>query len=442
MKLQKLLGRLYKAMGFYVLIAALLIVGVIGAPNKVPSIGGVAETLRGVNTRGNIYDRNQTAIVWNASESGPSEREYMDGELYQPFVGYYSRQSGRISGLERLYDETLLLSDADKTKGNSLVLTVEAGLQRAISSAMATDAKGSCVVLNASTGEILGMLSNPSFDPKKIDSIYSSLQKSDVFVNKATAAYIPGSVMKIATAASIVRNDLEDEQYHDSGAFRIESFTVVNNANAQFGNVALREGLGFSVNTYFAYMSQMLGHDAYEQTLKSFLVGERIGLDFDFLSSEYNISTPLKLAVTSYGQGETTISAMQMAMITSSVATKGTMYKPYLVKEIIGPNGNTASETSPVALSEPLTRAEAEIIASGMKISAERVGLSAPNGIYSKTGTAETGVKGKENLWLTCYFDHKGTPYTITMMLVGRKGTGSDLGPAVQKVADYIMQNY
>ncbi|MDR2519547.1 MAG: hypothetical protein LBC69_00575 [Eubacteriaceae bacterium] len=427
-------------MAIFAVLASLLAFGVYAAPSKIEyREATIAETFRNTNIRGKIYDRSMTALVWNDSETGV--RAYLDGDLYQPLIGYYSKASGRISGLEDLYDDTLVYSSPRHAEGNSLVLTLDANLQKAMADAMNREVKGAAIVMDAESGAILGMLSNPSYSPQSIDKNYEELLSTDCFVNKATASFIPGSVMKIVSAAAIVRAGLENEVFNDTGQFKIENFTVVNHAQAAFGEVALKGGIGYSVNTYFAYASQQVGREAYEKCLKDFFFGQKLSLDFASINSSFNVDTPLDLAVTAYGQGETEVSLAQVAMATACIANGGAIYRPYMVERIVDPANKMVQEAKPDLLGTPLTKAQAQKIAAGMKMSADRLGFQESYDVYSKTGTAETGAKGRDNLWLTSYFEHGGKKYVVTMALFGRSGTGSNLSEAVETIIGYIRSS-
>jgi len=438
MSSKKLRSRIYKAMAAYALIAGYIAFAVFFAPNKISDPGaGIAETFRSVNERGSIYDRNMVKLAYSDEET--RLRKYGDNAAYyQPLLGYYSVKSGRISGLENTFDDLLTYSSRSVARGNDLVLTLDDGIMQAAAQAMNRKVEGACVVLNASNGEILGLLSSPSYNPATIDENYAELQSTNAFVNKATSPLIPGSVMKIISSAAIIHAGLESETFDDDGSFTVDSFTVVNHEKASYGEVALTKGIGYSVNTYFAAMSQQVGADAYEKELKAFLIGEDVKLDFATLRSTYNVDTKLDLAVTAYGQGETAITPLQIAMATASVANGGPIYRPHILLKTLDPQGKVTGPEKADILATPLSKEDAQIIASGMKISASRSGFADSLDVYSKTGTAETGKSGLANLWMTAYMEHNGQMYVVTMVQLNQEGTGSTLRKSVQSIFEYI----
>ena len=132
----------------------------------------------------------------------------------------------------------------------------------------------------------------------------------------------PGSVFKIITASSIVENNMENNIIRDSGTLDIQGHTVRNSGESAFGSISLQDALGYSSNVYFAQEALLLGESELNEKGKDFLIGKDIELDFTTLKSNWNLenASSALLADTAYGQGQTLITPLQIAMIGQAVS--------------------------------------------------------------------------------------------------------------------------
>jgi peptidoglycan glycosyltransferase len=295
--------------------------------------------------------------------------------------------------------------------------------------------------VNASTGEILANVSFPGYNPKT-QTFKEIITSSDgALQNKTTLSYVPGSVMKIISAAAIASAGLSKESFNDDGKTVINGYLIHNYGNARHGKVTLKNAIGSSINAYFAHMiANEVGKDDYEKTLKKFLVGETVELDFANLNSKYNIKDKLELATTAYGQGETLISPLQIAMVTSAVSNNGQMVTPYMVLKKTDKNGESTYEAKKTSFQDVIDQENIEVIKEGMALSAKSAGFG--SGIYSKTGTAETGKNNLNHIWMTAFFTQNEVNYVVTYVSLNKSGTGSTLRPKVDSIIKKVKELY
>jgi peptidoglycan glycosyltransferase len=177
--------------------------------------------------RGSILDRNGKKIVYNeVQKNGKQKRIYINGQMFALVIGYSSYIYGK-TGIEQGYDDILLgkslnsdvlgvifrslkenISGSPK-RGYNLQLTIDTDVQRTAYNMLGQD-KGAVVAVNPKTGEIIALVSRPSFDPENIDELFDKY-KNDTsgtpFVNRASEGYYPpGSVFKIVTAAAALED--------------------------------------------------------------------------------------------------------------------------------------------------------------------------------------------------------------------------------------------
>ena len=171
------------------------------------------------------------------------------------------------------------------------------------------------------------------------------------------------------------------------------------------------------------------------KTGRSFLLGEDISLDFATLHSNFDLKDYEDniVATTAFGQGETLVTPLQMAMITQSIANDGEMLKPYLFKSVVNGKGKTTQDE--------LT---AEEIKEVMKEAGESYGLSEVGeqgySIAAKTGTAERG-DGTNNAWLVTFAPADDPQYIIVANRLKTTEIGKTLAPVVEDLYDTLFDH-
>ena len=381
--------------------------------------------------RGQISAAGQ--VLASSKETGDRlryQRQYPDGPQYAPVTGYYSVLYSS-TGIERSLDEVLngnddrlfarrlsdLITGRDPSGGN-VVLTIDPAVQQAAYDALTTrNFAGSVVALRPQTGEILAMVSTPSFDPNALAShssedqtaAWTRLTKADppVLSNRAIAeTYPPGSTFKlIDTAAALQAGFTPDSQLTAAPEITLQNTNtnLENFAHTPCGTgptASLRDALARSCNTAFADLSAQLGEDKIRQQAEKFGIGSApppVPMPVT-PSTLGDIPDVASLQQSAIGQRDVRFTPLQNAMIVATIANGGQLMAPYLVRQIQSPTLDVLDETQPDRLGQAVPADVARTITDLMIGAENRTqggGKITGVQIAAKTGTAEHGTDPK-----------------------------------------------
>ncbi len=392
--------------------------------------------------RGSILDRNGKAIAW--TDQLGEKRQYLDAQAFSDLIGYQSLIYGN-SGVERTMNQYLVksASSGKDKRGGNLSLTIDADLQIfAYESIKKTE--GSVVVLDAKTGEILVLASSKSYDLTAIEDKWEEInsQEGSLLSNAYQNPVVPGSVFKVVTSKAILENGLENEDVDDQGYLVVDGQTIRNYNGNAYGTIDFEQGFVKSSNVYFMDRGLKLGAKILGDAGKDFLLGEEISLDFATIRSTFDLSNASKnlLAATSFGQGETLVTPLHMAMITQSIANGGKMMKPYLFTSVVNGKGKIDYEGSSEELKETMGSQIAEKIKDVMVEAAIHYELSDEYGqIAAKTGTAQRG-DGTNNAWMISFAPAEDPRYIVVANELGTKEIGKTLSPLIESLYERLLQ--
>ena len=400
--------------------------------------------------RGSILDRNGNTIAFSEKPGG--KRTYSHPYAFSNLVGYWSKIYGTY-GVEKTMNEALVHSDCGagkkEKKGADVTLTIDSDLQERAYKDI-EKYNGSVAVLDAKTGEILALASSPSFNVSEVDDEEKwkeMNQKEGVFLSNAYQNPVaPGSVFKLITSKEIIEAGIEGETVEDTGSLKVNGQTIRNYGGKAYGNISYREGFVKSSNVYFMDRALKLGGLRLYKAGKSFLLGESISLDFATIRSNFDLKEYEDniVATTAFGQGETLVTPLQMAMITQSIANDGVMLKPYLFKSVVNGKGKTTQEGKTEKLVETMDADTAQEIKEAMKEAAESYDLSRVGeqeyAIAAKTGTAERG-DGTNNAWLVTFAPADNPQYIIVANRLKTTEIGKTLAPVVEDLYDTLFDH-
>lgn len=305
--------------------------------------------------------------------------------------------------------------------GNSVVLTIDANVQKIIEDEIAdfqkngTGAKTiAMMVMNPKNGEILAMASNSTFDlndPQNLASMYSE-QKIAAMTDKEKnenllsmwsnfcvgSAYEPGSTFKPFTiAAALDENIISGKStFQCNGVKKVADREIHCSNRNGHGMLDLRHALMESCNAALMDIGLGLGRNKFSKYNKLYGFGQRTGVDLPGETSglihtkeELN---PVELATSSFGQTQT-VTMVQMLSGFSSLINGGNYYQPHLVKEVQNSNGDVVKTIDPVVVKRTTSEDTSSKLRSYLKSTVE-AGTAAPAQVkgYSiggKTGTAE-----------------------------------------------------
>ncbi|TCP54061.1 peptidoglycan glycosyltransferase [Tamaricihabitans halophyticus] len=354
-------------------------------------------------------------------------RQYVNGPAYAPVTGYYSVRYG-AGGLERAEDEVLNGSDprllvrrlsdvitGRDPRGGNVQLTINPRVQQTAYDEMTSRGyKGSVVALKPDTGEILGMVSTPSYDPNKLAQHDSAGQEeawtqynndpNQPMLNRAiNQTYPPGSTFKLITAAAAMEQGIADERLTAASQIDLPSgggTTLENYGGSHCGSggdsVDLTTALALSCNTAFAELAGKVGREGMlEQAAKFGIGGEELNVPMRVSGSTLgDIADEASLYQTGIGQRDVRLTPLQDAMVAAGIANGGTVMTPQLVKEVQAPDLTTIQDFSPETYDTAMSGANASALTDMMIDSEENTsgeGQRSDLTIASKTGTAEHG---------------------------------------------------
>lgn len=341
---------------------------------------------------------------------------------------------GKLSGWSLLNGAYRFNSKSEELNSD-LTLTLDSGL-----CAVAYDAlngrKGTVGVYNYKTGEIICMVSSPSFDPKNPPDVAASPEKYEgVYINRfLSAAYTPGSVFKLVTAAAAIDNlpDINTKVYHCKGQEIINGNKVT--CLKAHGTVNLEEALAKSCNIAFAHISLELGGQKLQEYADK--AGFNSSLEVDHIKTAAGKVTVADatggdLAWAGIGQYSDTANPLNFMAYVGSIANNGIRVAPRLIKSQTGfdavlPNSGAQKKR---ILSEETARTLGAMMRNNVVSEyGERnfKGLE----LCAKSGTAEVGGNQKPHSWFVGYLDREDYPLAF-VVVVENGGTGSKVAGSV-----------
>jgi penicillin-binding protein 2 len=363
-------------------------------------------------------------------------------------------------------DNLLKVKETESQTGNNVILTIQSDFQKQAYKIMEeyfishNYKKGVLIVLNPNTGEIFSLISYPSYDPNWIfedkEKFLEALNEdTQPLFNKAIGGlYSPGSTIKPIVAAAALEENIisEKTKIYAQGELRIPNPYIpglysVFKDNKFHGWTDVRKAIADSVNVFFYVVGggypypdneipikQGLGIYRLIDYWKKFNLGQESGIDFPgeksgFLPSpetkKRNLTDPIwRLGDTynvSIGQGDLMVTPLQIALWTSAF-TNNKIYKPFLVKKIISPNGKIVYEARPQILKENIIKpSNLKIIQEGMRMTVTggtaKMLNSLPVEVAGKSGTPEIYGKKKLNAIFTGYFPYSKPEVVMTLLI-------------------------
>ena len=411
--------------------------------------------------RGDIYVTNGSALELIATTTEDGVRYYPYSNLYAHPVGY--SQSGKM-GVEALANAQLLYPNYSlvslfqvafmnqKFEGRDVVLTLDHRYQKAISEAM-SGKKGAVVVLEASTGKIKAMYSNPNYDPNQIVANWSALNtdsENTPLINRATKGlYPPGSIFKvITTLAYIQSNDGKplDFTHECTGSISGDDYTIKCFNQTAHGKVGLKEAFAKSCNTYFVALNKKLPQDALAKAAQSLGFNQEIPFEMDYSTSRFSASTKssdFEKAATAIGQGRTLTTPLHMAMIAAAISNDGVSMKPYMIDYSMTKSGviklNNMPKQDEVLMDEEVAKKLQElmegVVDHGTAVTVPEKGLV----VGGKTGTAQNETD-EDHSWFIGYAkDPEGDKATIAFAVLVE---GGGKGAQALAVTDRLLEVY
>ncbi len=399
------------------------------------------------------------------------------------FVGHVGDAVKGLYGLEGYFDDILkgkegslsLETDAigaliplgerhsvEAIHGSSLVLTIDRTIQL-----MACDRLskwvlqhgadgGSVVIMNPSTGALLAMCSVPDFNPEEY-----SKSKINEYNNPAIfSPYEPGSIFKPFTMAMALDQDkvAPTTTYIDTGEVKIGSYTIKNSDNKAHGKQTMMDVLDESLNTGVIFAARKIGLEKFYDYVKKFGFGTETGIELD-REVPANIASlkekqEIYMATASFGQG-LTVTPLQIAVAYGALANGGKVMQPYIVDEIIKPDGSKI-KTKAKVVRQVISERTSTLI-SGMLVNVVRKGHGKRAGVTGyyvagKTGTAQVprkdgrGYEVNESIGSFAGFAPVDNPKFVMLVKIDHprdvQWAESSAAPLFGELAQFMLQYF
>jgi peptidoglycan glycosyltransferase len=409
------------------------------------------------------------------------QRLYAGGALYAPVTGYVT-VVGPPSGLELIENE-VLEGTADslfwtrvqdvfagkKPTGGAVELTIDPDVQQAAWDALG-EARGAAVVTDAKTGEILAMVSKPSFDPNAlavhdpaaVQAAYTALENDPAgpLHNRAVAGdlYAPGSTFKLVTAAAALESGdyTADSELQAPDALDLpgSSRKLTNfgeSTCAADGTMTLAQAMAVSCNTAFGWLGMELGQNQIARQAERFGFGEDLSIPLYVVPSVFPKSMDrAQTAMAAIGQFDDRVTPLQMAMVAAAIANGGREMKPQLVRSERAADMSVVTQPAAEELGRPISRTTAtalrdmmiEVAETGTGKRARVDGVT----VGTKTGTAETASGQAPDVWTVAFGEAQGRTVAVAVVVedggaAGKSGSGGTVAaPMVASILKAVFQ--
>ncbi len=407
-------------------------------------------------------------------------RVYPEGELYGHLTGFYSfvfsrteleqsyndYLSGRADELlpQRLVDEIL----GRDQKGANVVTTLDPDLQRIASEGLA-GREGAVAAINPQTGEVLALVSNPTYDPNPLSShdpreirrTYRSLDPDEPdspLVSRATDTFFPpGSTFKVITAAAALEAGMSPEDTIPNPPQldlpqTDEDLENFGGSQCPGGSeITLASALQVSCNVAFGGLGLELGAEALVEQAHRFGFSEDIPFDIPFVSGQipdveaFEDDLPA-VAQSAIGQRDVATNVLHMSLVAGAIGNDGVMMVPRLVSEIRDSKGRVIRQLGPEEFGQPmspenaatLTEMMVSVVEAGTGTAAQISGVT----VAGKTGTAQTAEGEPPHAWFISFAPAEDPEIAVAVVVLNGGDLGSEAtgGALSAPIAKQVME--
>jgi len=394
----------------------------------------------GAINRGKVTDRYDTELL-DCTEDGV---KYNANEtIRKATVHAVGDTGGNIpSGAINAFKSELIGYDIingtydTSSEGKTIQLTIDAQANAAAYAALA-GRTGTVGVFNWKTGEIMCMVSTPSFDPA--GQAPTDPNSSHYFNNFLNGALTPGSTFKLLTSAAAIDNidDIDSFSFNCDGQnqYGKDKFVDV----SAHGTVDFRSALAKSCNGAFGAITRKLGATTMEEYVEKcgFTSSVKInGIETQAGSFDFPADNDVKLSWAGIGQADDLVNPCAMMIYMGAIANGGEAVQPSLIKNATFIKNVTGGKSLGSYLSEE-TAAELKSMMKNNVVKnygeANFTGLD----LYAKSGTAEVG--SESNAWFVGFIDNEDNPYAFVVWIKGAGFGAEQAAPVAKTVLNKLI---
>jgi penicillin-binding protein A len=434
------------------------------------------------NQRGAILARDERTVLARSIATNDNLkylRVYPHGSLYGQITGFYSFTFGR-SALEASQNDWLAGTSSQlipqtfidellgrPRRGATVVTTIDPKLQQTAQNALGS-LPGAVVAMNPRNGEVLAMVSNPSYDPTPLASHDVKTQRrawkrllhapgKPLISRAAQELSPPGSTFKLITASAALENGMTpDTRFPNPPVLDLPQTTnTLQNFGGEHclggaGTITLAQALTVSCNVVFGELGLRLGAKKLVDQAKAYGFNGDIPFEIPFAegtipeAGSFTDNQPL-VAFSAIGQASVGANPLQMALVASAIANHGVEMVPHLVREIRDSSGRIVQRIAPEEYGQPIspqtatemTQMMVSVVQSGTGTAAQIPGIE----VAGKTGTAQH-PGANPDAWFVC-FAPAGRPKLAVAVLVldgGSLGSEATGGAVAAPIAKAVLE--
>jgi len=354
--------------------------------------------------------------------------------------------------------------DVFPKKGNDLVLTFEASAQKVAEDEL-NGKRGALVAIEPSTGEIIAMVSAPDYDlnrfsyftPKSfLDSVYSD-PFAPLFNRATMSVHPPGSTFKMLAALAALDMGIINTSYtiNCSGGFTFGRFF---RCHGSHGTVNVVTAIEKSCNTFFYKLIYKIGIDKWKEYASRFGFGNVTGVDLteevqglipneNYYIKRYGENWPRSImASLGIGQGEVSVTPLQLAQYVSLIANDGKTKTPHVVRGYIDGETEELRPLESKEINAGVSQSALDIVKEAMFLVVNGHGTAThirlPDiEICGKTGTAQN-PHGKDHAWFVAFAPYENPKIAIAVLVENVGFGGTHAAPIAQKVIQAYMNSF
>jgi penicillin-binding protein A len=434
------------------------------------------------NQRGAILARDEKTVLAKSVATGDDLkylRVYPHGSLYGQITGFYSFIYGR-SALEASQNDWLAGTASQlipqtfvdemlgrPRRGATVVTTIDPKLQQTAQSALGS-LPGAVVAMNPRTGEVLAMVSNPSYDPAPLASHDPKTQRrawkrllhapgKPLISRAAQELSPPGSTFKLITASAALENGMTPgTRFPNPPELHLPQTT---NTLQNFGGehclggaptITLEQALTVSCNVVFGELGLRLGAKKIVDQAKAYGFNGDIPFEIPFAegsipeASSFTDNQPL-VAFSAIGQASVGANPLQMALVASAIANHGVEMVPHLVRQIRDASGRVVQTVAPEEYGQPIspqtaaemTQMMESVVQSGTGTAAQIPGVN----VAGKTGTAQH-PGANPDAWFVCFAPAERPKLAVAVLVLDGGSLGSEAtgGAVAAPIAKAVLE--
>lgn len=437
--------------------------------------------------------KSMSHIIGYTGKISPNElKEYGDAYLPIDYIGkmgiesFWESDMRGINGkkqieVDALGKEKKIINEVKPEDGNNLVLSIDIDLQKKIEDVVSAAlekyklTKASAVALDPNNGEVLALVSWPTYDNNSFAKGISAKEYNELLenpdkplYNRSVSGEFPsGSTIKPVMAAAALEEGIitENTSFLSVGGIRIGEWFFPDWKAGGHGQTSVRKAIAESVNTFFYYIGGGyqsfigLGVDRIIKYEKLFGLGSQTGIDLPgeadgFLPTKkwkeetkgenWYIGDTYHLSI---GQGDLLATPLQVALYTSVFANKGKLYRPHIVKEILSNSDELVREIGSELVRENfINNYNIKVVREGMRQTVTGGSARSLNDLpieaAGKTGTAQWSTKKDPHAWFTGFAPYNNAEIVLTVLVEeGKEGSTVSVPIAREILNWYFTRN-